>query len=56
MEEFAIFNPGKEFVPYTKRNKPQRVPKIIHQVWVGNKIAESKLVLIKLIREMYPDF
>jgi len=36
MQEFAIFNPGNEYQSYTERNKTQRIPKIIQQIWIGN--------------------
>jgi mannosyltransferase OCH1-like enzyme len=35
MKDLAVFNTGDEYEPYTVRNKPQRIPKIIHQIWIG---------------------
>lgn len=52
MEDFAVFNPGNKFEGYVdrkKRNLPQRIPKIIHQIWVGDTpMNEGK----KAIRDM----
>jgi len=39
MKDFAIFNPANKYIPYTERNnKIQRIPKIIHQIWVGGEM------------------
>jgi hypothetical protein len=35
MEEFAVFNPADQYEPFTVRDKPQLIPRIIHSVWVG---------------------
>ena len=46
MSEFAIFNKGDKYEPYTERKKPQRIPKIIHQIWVGGEMHEGKRLII----------
>lgn len=42
MTEFAVFNPGLEYQPYTLRNKPPIIPKIIHIVWIEGKMPPTK--------------
>jgi len=55
IEHFVVFNPAHD-EPYTKRNKPNRIPKKIHQIWVGKPISEAKMALINITKSIYPDF
>jgi mannosyltransferase OCH1-like enzyme len=56
MKDLAIFNPGNKYEPYTVRSKPQRIPKIIHQIWVGGTMSEGKRLIMEANRELYPDW
>jgi hypothetical protein len=50
MEEFAVLNPANEFEPYTKRRKPQLIPKVIHLVWLGGPMPEAKQKILEMNR------
>ena len=56
MDEFAVFNPAKDYEPYTRRDKPALIPKIIHQIWIGGAIPTAKRVVIDSNMKLYPDF
>ena len=56
MSWFAVFNPGLEYEPYTVRNKPAIIPKIIHGIWIDGNLPEVKQKIFDLRKELYPDF
>ena len=34
LDELAVFNPAKTRLPYTQRNRPDIIPKVVHLVWI----------------------
>lgn len=56
MTDFAVFNPGNSFEPYTIRNKPEIIPKIIHIIWIGGKMPDTKQKILEMNKALYPDF
>ena len=40
--KLVAFNNGTDFVPIDKKKGPDRIPKIIHQVWLGSKMPPAK--------------
>lgn len=56
MSDFAVFNPGLEYEPYTTRNKPQLIPKIVHVIWIQGQMSKIKATIFKMNQALYPDW
>lgn len=51
-----VFNKGAEFIPVEKKEGPNIIPKIIHQVWVGGPMPYAKRYFLEKTKKMYPDY
>jgi hypothetical protein len=56
LDQLAVFNPGHDYEPYTRRNKPNIIPRIMHQVWVGGEFPPAKEQLRQLNMRRLPGF
>jgi hypothetical protein len=57
--KMLVFNDGREFqsVEQRARIKPQLIPKVIHQVWLGTKdLPPAKQYFLDKTKKMYPDY
>lgn len=48
MSEFAVYNPGLEYEPYTLRKKPNLIPKIVHVIWIEGTMPLTKLKIFEM--------
>ena len=51
-----VFNPGDEFLPVDKKEGPNLIPKVIHQIWLGGKMPISKQYFFDKAKKVYPDY
>jgi hypothetical protein len=50
-------NNGDDFVPVEDRKGPEIIPKVIHQVWLGDKeLPPSKKYLYEKTKKIYPNY
>lgn len=51
-----VFNNGTQYVGIDKKKGPELIPKLIHQVWLGGKLPQSKKYFMDKIQKMHPDY
>jgi mannosyltransferase OCH1-like enzyme len=57
--KMLVFNDGREFqsVEQRARIKPQLIPKVIHQVWLGSQeLPPAKKYFYRKTQSIYPDY
>lgn len=51
-----MFNPGHEFVSVDKKQGPDKIPKVIHQIWLGGKMGIAQEYFYNKAKKIYPDY
>jgi mannosyltransferase OCH1-like enzyme len=51
-----VFNKGEEYIPMDQKTGPERIPKIVHQAWLGGKLPYAKQYFLDKAKRLLPNY
>jgi mannosyltransferase OCH1-like enzyme len=55
-EKFLVFNEGKEYTPFDKKQGEDLIPAVIHQAWLGGELPPVKAYFFNKTARLYPNY